>query len=459
MTTVFNKNDYKNVEYQEDDDSAFINRNGDYMNGALSMPYIILTSSQNPIHFVDGTFQQTAFNENNTIITNIKSDITQCQNDIIALSNNQSSNVNTTAITYYEGLLKTEIANNCYITNLTAGNINTSHLNNTTSNIQSQINDINDNKIKKINYNSISNVTILKGAILLSTDTIYDTNSQIQFNDLSIQSTAFTNDLKSKLESISYDASSNTINPKYINIINDNYDTTIDTLSQPDYSNYAFNNMFSLSSSTFTRNFYLGLLGNQTDNVQHFAIGCNAGGGSDPNIIFSLSTSSAYFYGVKQPLVPVGGVQIYAGLSNNIPTGYLLCNGASISQTTFSKLFSVIGNTYLNGRTSSSTTFYLPDLRGMFVRGVGTNTTYSGVAGALTTGTYQTSSVENHFHYYQRPNDAINVAAAGAINNSSVWDNQTGTSATSQETYNGTGTLMTDETRPHNISMNYIIKF
>jgi hypothetical protein len=36
MTTVFNKNDYKNVEYQEDDDSAFINRNGDYMNGALS---------------------------------------------------------------------------------------------------------------------------------------------------------------------------------------------------------------------------------------------------------------------------------------------------------------------------------------------------------------------------------------------------------------------------------------
>jgi hypothetical protein len=296
MTTVFNKNDYKNVEYQEDDDSAFINRNGDYMNGALSMPYIILTSSQNPIHFVDGTFQQTAFNENNTIITNIKSDITQCQNDIIALSNNQSSNVNTTAITYYEGLLKTEIANNCYITNLTAGNINTSHLNNTTSNIQSQINDINDNKIKKINYNSISNVTILKGAILLSTDTIYDTNSQIQFNDLSIQSTAFTNDLKSKLESISYDASSNTINPKYINIINDNYDTTIDTLSQPDYSNYAFNNMFSLSSSTFTRNFYLGLLGNQTDNVQHFAIGCNAGGGPDPNIIFSLSTYHQHIF-------------------------------------------------------------------------------------------------------------------------------------------------------------------
>jgi len=199
-------------------------------------------------------------------------------------------------------------------------------------------------------------------------------------------------------------------------------------------------------------------LGNQTDSLQHFAIGSNAGGGSDPNIIFSLSTSSAYFYGVKQPLVPVGGVQIYAGLSNNIPTGYLLCNGASISQTTYSKLYSVIGNTYLNGRTSSSTTFYLPDLRGMFVRGVGTNTTYSGVAGASTTGTYQTSSVENHFHYYQRPNDAINVASGTGVN-SSVWDNQTGTSATSQETYNGTGTLMTDETRPHNISMNYIIKF
>jgi microcystin-dependent protein len=218
--------------------------------------------------------------------------------------------------------------------------------------------------------------------------------------------------------------------------------------------------MFSLSSSTFTRNFYLGLLGNQTDNVQHFAIGCNAGGDPDPNIIFSLSTSSAYFYGVKQPLVPVGSIQIYAGLSNNIPTGYLICQGALVSKTTYPKLYSVIGDIYLNGRTASSTSFYLPDLRGLFIRGTGTNSTYiDNPTGSAITGTYQKSSVEQHYHNYQRTNNAIQVASSSSLNNSSVWDNTTTSSATSKEIFSGIGTSMADETRPYNISMHYIIKF
>lgn len=276
--------------------------------------------------------------------------------------------------------------------------------------------------------------------------------------------------ITNKLTNISFDGSGQTtVNDVLLSsnllLANTVADNTIEKFSQPDYEDKNFYALATLKGGTnFVRPYYLGILNNETDNLNHFAVGVPAGGGDDPNIIMSLSISSAYFFGVKQPLVPVGAVQIYAGLSNNIPNGYLLCNGALVSKTTYNLLWNVIGNQYLNGRTANSTNFYLPDLRGLFVRGVGTNTTYEGVegatiSGASSTGAFQTSSVEQHFHEYNRVDDAISVTSGGGVNNSSVWDNSTRAVATSRETYIGTGTLMTNETRPYNISMNYIIKF
>jgi len=52
---------------------------------------------------------------------------------------------------------------------------------------------------------------------------------------------------------------------------------------------------------------------------------------------------------------------------NNIPNGYLECNGAELSRTTYSDLFGEIGTVFGSG--DGSTTFNLPDLRGEFVRG------------------------------------------------------------------------------------------
>lgn len=49
------------------------------------------------------------------------------------------------------------------------------------------------------------------------------------------------------------------------------------------------------------------------------------------------------------------------------PTGWLKCNGAAISRTTYSALFAVVGTTH--GAGDGSTTFALPDLRGEFIRG------------------------------------------------------------------------------------------
>lgn len=50
-------------------------------------------------------------------------------------------------------------------------------------------------------------------------------------------------------------------------------------------------------------------------------------------------------------------------------TGYLLCDGAAVSRTTYAALFAAIGTAY--GVGDGSTTFNLPDLRGRFPLGAG----------------------------------------------------------------------------------------
>jgi microcystin-dependent protein len=76
-------------------------------------------------------------------------------------------------------------------------------------------------------------------------------------------------------------------------------------------------------------------------------------------------------------IAPTGTVLPFAG--STAPEGWLLCNGASQSTTTYAKLFAVIGYTY--GGTGGS--FSLPDMQGVFPRGAGTNLTanYGGLAG------------------------------------------------------------------------------
>lgn len=57
---------------------------------------------------------------------------------------------------------------------------------------------------------------------------------------------------------------------------------------------------------------------------------------------------------------PVGSVIPYAGAS--APAGWLLCQGQSVSRTTYSELFAAIGTTYGSG--DGSATFNLPNLKG-----------------------------------------------------------------------------------------------
>lgn len=69
--------------------------------------------------------------------------------------------------------------------------------------------------------------------------------------------------------------------------------------------------------------------------------------------------------GAVSDLMPAGVILPYGGAT--APAGWLLCNGAQISRTTYAKLFAAIGTAHGSGNGSS--TFHLPDLRGRFLRG------------------------------------------------------------------------------------------
>ena len=75
--------------------------------------------------------------------------------------------------------------------------------------------------------------------------------------------------------------------------------------------------------------------------------------------------TTAFVGAESQIAAPTGSVYTFAGAT--VPTGWLKCNGALLSRTTYAALFAVIGTTY--GAGDGSTTFALPDLRGEFVRG------------------------------------------------------------------------------------------
>lgn len=59
---------------------------------------------------------------------------------------------------------------------------------------------------------------------------------------------------------------------------------------------------------------------------------------------------------------PPGTVIAFAGV--NVPSGYSLCDGGDLDKRTYSKLFEAIGYTY----GGSGNTFKKPDLRGCFLR-------------------------------------------------------------------------------------------
>ena len=73
--------------------------------------------------------------------------------------------------------------------------------------------------------------------------------------------------------------------------------------------------------------------------------------------------------------------------------GWLLCDGAAVSRSTYAALFAAIGTTY--GVGDGSTTFNLPELRQKFLRGKGASDTL-GAAGGAATHTHASHAALSH---------------------------------------------------------------
>ena len=68
--------------------------------------------------------------------------------------------------------------------------------------------------------------------------------------------------------------------------------------------------------------------------------------------------------------------------SSSVPTGFLECNGANVSRSTYSALFAVVGTTY--GAGDGSSTFGLPDLQNNVCVGKSNNKALASTGGADT---------------------------------------------------------------------------
>lgn len=151
---------------------------------------------------------------------------------------------------------------------------------------------------------------------------------------------------------------------------------------------------------------------------------------------------------------PVGSV-IYLGTAT-VPQGYLAAHGTAVSRTQYNKLFAVIGTTF--GVGDGSTTFNLPDLRGIFVRGAGTHgSTIGGITYSGTLATKQADQMQGHFH--QIIGETTDGGSGGGIPRfGGGTARDVGVGGPRTDGTNGTPRTGT-ETRPANIGLNAYICF
>ena len=185
---------------------------------------------------------------------------------------------------------------------------------------------------------------------------------------------------------------------------------------------------------------------------------------TDPTTALQAATKQ-YVDTVGTTSTPPGSLIAFAGTA--APTGWLACQGQAVSQTTYAALFAAIGTTWDIGGEGAGN-FRLPDLRGMFLRGAGTNATgsSSGAVGQpvsdYAADTYlnhshtATSTDSGHTHAYNKP-QATSSASGGAVSGNEAA-NTTGTGNANITTTVATSTTGGTETKPKNYGVLYIIK-
>jgi microcystin-dependent protein len=167
-------------------------------------------------------------------------------------------------------------------------------------------------------------------------------------------------------------------------------------------------------------------------------------------------------------IMPAGTIVPYGG--NVIPAGWILCDGREVNRSEYANLYAAIGTIW--GHGNNSTTFNLPDMRGVFLRGVSGNSGKD-VDAATRIPLKEGGNSGNNVGSYQK--DAIRnisgqmVSAAsylsGAFYSTSAPINGIGHGG---NFVGGWGTGIFDasrvvptgsDNRPQNVYINYIIKY
>jgi len=66
----------------------------------------------------------------------------------------------------------------------------------------------------------------------------------------------------------------------------------------------------------------------------------------------------------------LGSIMIWPGSSNRIPIGWRLCDGSELNKSTYSELYDKLETYWIKDGGDHKDFFRLPDLRGVFIRGV-----------------------------------------------------------------------------------------
>jgi microcystin-dependent protein len=163
--------------------------------------------------------------------------------------------------------------------------------------------------------------------------------------------------------------------------------------------------------------------------------------------------------------MPSGGMIAYGGTTD--PAGWLICDGRALSRTgIYSELFTAIGTTF--GAGNGSTTFNIPDSRGLILRASGSQILNGSAKVGPAVGSKQEDQFQGHKHFLSYVNEPTIAGIQGSTGGGSAnvtWQQANNANTNLLEVGNPRNDglhgapRIGSETRASSLGVNYIIKY
>lgn len=153
---------------------------------------------------------------------------------------------------------------------------------------------------------------------------------------------------------------------------------------------------------------------------------------------------------------PIGSILAFAGNKDKLPAGWRLCNGDAMPVSENIELFNIIG---YNWGKQPNGDFNLPDLRGVFLRGLDLGKGYDTERKNTLTvgGELENDALQNHFHKSYK----LTIDGGGdgrAVGEGGGKDGKIEHEWQATPVRDATNGRISSETRPKNHAVNYIIR-